>query len=275
MKPSISFLRATWLAVVIILITFAWGCSDSTSSYNEDEIDASVTTRSGKAQGLMLQQEALFTILDEQQLSSEQERQLSGIRERSTTAEVNIARLAKVPESLLAKGKEVVVSVSLGKQFVAVGDTLTRRGPADISWAGPLQDGSGWTQLVLTNKGITGWLRKDSLLYKFEPLGGDLHALIHIDNSIKFSDQPANYPSGALIDTASVQSQDIMDKDRETFSSVMASASSTNSGSADIGLLVVYTPAAENAVNDIDGLIQTAIDETNQSYTNSVMSHVN
>lgn len=44
---------------------------------------------------------------------------------------------------------------------------------------------------------------------------------------------------------------------------------STKSGSADIGILVVYTPSAATATGDINGLIQTAIDETNQSYTNS------
>lgn len=67
-----------------------------------------------------MMQEALFTIIDQSQFSQEQERLLSVIQNRPTTAEVQIARLTNTPAAMLKKDKTIVLNVSPGKQFIAV-----------------------------------------------------------------------------------------------------------------------------------------------------------
>jgi len=200
MKMSL-ILRQTHLVGLLFLGLALYSCSDSTS-VSEKEIDGLYIAPSEAVQK-SIKQEALFTIVPEPKLTEDQEQHLSVIRNRPTTSEVHIARIASAPEIMLQKGNSVVLNISPGEQFIAIGEKETRRGPIDISWAGPLKDERGWAQLVLTDKGITGTLRKDSRLFKFEPIGRGIQVLTYIDSSIKFSDQPTGYPpSGALIDTA-------------------------------------------------------------------------
>lgn len=267
MKSSITSFNEVWLIGVLVMIFFAWGCSDTTS-FKEGEIDDSAVARSGseRVQGSKLSQEQLFTIVDSLQLSLEQERLLSVIRERPTTAEVQIARLANNPAALLKKDKSMVINVSPGKRFIVSEDTVTRRESNDVSWAGKLQDQVGRATLVLSPHGITGTLSTRSKHFRFAPLGKGLQALIRVDASKFPPEHPPNYSSEIRLDSAYTHKQGTVTQHGETS---FTTTSSVNSGSADAGVLVVYTQAAENAAGDIDDLIQTAIDETNHSYDNS------
>lgn len=265
MKLSILSSKRIWV-IGILLTAVVWGCSDSIS-YNESNTNESVTARSGSENaGIPLLQQSLFTIVDKEQLSSQQRNMLSTIWERPTTSEVHIATLASAPSAILEKGSSIVINTSPGRQFVAEADTVTYRGPSDLSWAGPMRNGVGWTQLVLSERGITGWLRQNSLLFKFESLGGGYQAIIRLDPSKAIPEHPAEYTSGALTDTTGRRTKSSIIPDGE---SSFVTKSETNSGSADIGVLVVYTQAAENAANNIEDLIDTGIDEANQSYSNS------
>lgn len=266
MKSVIS-LKHRWVLGLFFLALGTWSCSDPTSNAIDKETGGSLPTPSTAAQGAMLP-EALFTIVDQPQLSAEQARFLSVIRERPTTAEVHLARLANTPALLLQKGNALVLNVSPGRLFVAVGEWVTKRGPDDISWSGALQNQFGSAGLVLTKKGITGTIRTVSATYWFEPISGGLHALIRVDQS-KFPPQHSSeYPSGALIDTASTPTGDAVAPEQSTSTSQATTSSGPNSG-PDIDLLVVYTPSAASATWDINGLIQRAVDETNESYGNS------
>ena len=116
-------------------------------------------------------------------LSVEQQGRLLLIQARSTTADVRLARLATSADSLLQLGNEVVLTVSPGRSVVAVGEQVTRRGPNDVSWGGPIDGIFGWASLVLTNVGITGALHSGNAAYHFEPIGGGLQALTCVDAS--------------------------------------------------------------------------------------------
>jgi len=65
------------------------------------------------------------------------------------------------------------------------GETVTRRGPSDVSWSGLIQGEFGRVTLVLTTKGLTGTLQslRNYASYKVEPIGGGLQAIACIDSS--------------------------------------------------------------------------------------------
>src|SRR5258706_260297 len=73
-------------------------------------------------------------------LTPEQERLVASLRAQPTTAELYLARLSPSADSLLQLGNEVVLTVSPGRSVVAVGDQVTRRGPDDVSWSGPIDN---------------------------------------------------------------------------------------------------------------------------------------
>ena len=123
----------------------------------------------------------------------EQQQWVFKISELATTAEVHLARLSPAADSLLHPGNAVVLPVSPGRAAVAVGERVTRRGPSDVSWSGPIQgEKGGWVTLVLTDKGVTGTLQsvrtgEDGKLvfasYRFTPIGGGWQALVCVDPS--------------------------------------------------------------------------------------------
>jgi len=125
-------------------------------------------------------------------LSHQQEALVARIRNRPTAADIHLARFSNAADSLLQAGDTIVLTVAPDQSAIVVGESVSRRAPWDVSWAGPIQGESGWVTLVLTIEGITGTLqgvRKDSTghlahaSYKFEPLGGGLEALVCVDES--------------------------------------------------------------------------------------------
>jgi len=185
-------------------------------------------------------------------------------------------RLADTPAALLEQGKALTLNVSPGKSVVVVGKQVQQRSRSGISWAGPLQGENGWATLILTDKGITGTLRSGTpqsgfTFYRFEPIGDDLQAVVRVDASQFPSEHPPEYSTGALHkyseEDSSRTSHDSTDAKADQNNQVQKEQSS--SGGPYIDLLVVYTQAAANATSDINGLIQTTVTETNQSYQNS------
>ncbi|PSQ86867.1 MAG: hypothetical protein BRD42_03800 [Bacteroidetes bacterium QS_3_64_15] len=85
------------------------------------------------------------------------------------------------------------------------------------------------------------------------------------------SEHPPEYSTGALHkyseEDSSRTSHDSTDAKADQNNQVQKEQSS--SGGPYIDLLVVYTQAAANAASDINGLIQTTVTETNESYQNS------
>ena len=116
-------------------------------------------------------------------LTPEQERLVASLRAQPTTAGLHVARLSPSADSLLQLGNEVVLTVSPSRSVVAFGDQVTRRGPNDVSWSGPIDNIVGQATLVLTGVGVTGTLQSGNAVYSFAPLGGGLEALTCIDAS--------------------------------------------------------------------------------------------
>ena len=111
--------------------------------------------------------------------------------------------------------------------------------------------------LILRAEGITGTIRRGGKLFKIQPLNNGVHEIIEVNESNMPDDHPPEYDelqhdASALWSSSSAQ-QD------------MAAAD----GQVTIGVVVAYTRNAKNSVSDIQGLIELAIEETNQGYLNS------
>jgi hypothetical protein len=235
------------------------GCSDQTSTSIKNK-GKTFLSKSVKTRKQVIQQKSLYTIIDKNKLAVQGNKYLSVIQKQPTTAVVHIARLSDNPGQFLNRGKGISIPVSHSKKFIVNVTAIKKHAAGDISWKGSLKKRKGRAGFVLGPDGITGTLHEDSLLYKFEPIGNRLQAIIKENQSKIQPEHPSKFPSGALIDTATAS---MVSKN----SFKIKNNSEPNPRYIDV--LVVYTPSAANMVYDINNLIQLAIDETNSSYENS------
>jgi hypothetical protein len=240
-------------------------CSDFNSTNGNNGIKSA--TNSVKMSQKSMIQQSLFTLVHKKnlQFTTKQKSLLSKIQNRRTTATVQIGRLAENSSSLLKKGKSIVFPVAPNENFVAIGKKFTYLASHDIFWAGPLKNQNGWVQIVLTKKGVTGTIRTDSIIYSLEPIGNRLQTITRIDQSKIETDSSPEYPSGALIDTASARATDSTMQANKKFSL----KPNAESGGLIIDVLVLYTPRAKHNRDNINGLIEDAIEQTNTSYSRS------
>jgi hypothetical protein len=235
-----------------------------------------VPTEAVSAQSAVTNQatpEPLFTLVMVPVLTKDQDGLLSRIRARESSAEVYVVRLNSAPHPLLQIGKAVLFPLAPTAQVVALGERLVERSADDLSWAGAIPNNSGSIQLVLTTKGVTASIRTLTALYRIEPIGDGLHAVIRVGNLPP--EHPPGAPSGAIEaftgspSGTSVAASAVPARFQLGASDVRAAQSALSSQSIRIDVLVAYTPSAAAASGDINGLIQLAFDESNTSYSNS------
>lgn len=130
------------------------------------------------------------------------------------------------------------------------------RSKSDFSWFGKfLLESNSHAVFVRNFQDLSGSVRLGNELYSVKPLGGGLQALIRIDQSNYPEDHPPEYHE--------------IEKNPGTLENLREQKGSRADDGSVISVLVAYTPAAEAAVANINSLIQLAVDESNQSYTNS------
>lgn len=188
---------------------------------------------------------------------AEQVAQLKKIKRLPTTASITIARID------VAALESTGVRIMLGKQrSIDVDKTgIDTRSPKDFTWLGRVAAGQGDVVLIVHDGNVTGSVRDGLDLYKIEPLGQGLHAIVKIDAS-RFP--PEHPPAFEEVERAGRPAGDLVPP--------------TGPGEAQSGqllapqvidVLVAWTPAARTAVSDIHATIQLAVAESNQSYVNS------
>lgn len=251
-----------WLSVLSV---FLLACADNQSGPTEAVNAQSAVTEQ--------QPEPLFSLVMVPALTKDQDGILSRIKARGSSAEVHIVRLNSSPHSFLQVGKAVVFPLSPTLQVVAVGESLVERRADDLSWGGAIRTNSGSIQLVLTSKGVTASIHTLTELYRIEPIGGGLHAVIRVTNLPP--EHPPGAPSGAVQASTSFPSGTVMSASavptRSQFgaSDVKTAQPDFASQHIRIDVVVAYTASAAAASGDINGLIQLAFDESNTSYSNS------
>ncbi len=217
-------------------------------------------------------QENFLTLIPNRGLDKTQQSRFALIRERSTSTEVHLARIAAAPGRMLGKGNTVRLGVAPGVQVVATGERVQKRAENDLSWGGPVREGHGWVQMVLSGGDVTATVTVGQTQYSIEPIGNGLHAVSRIDQSKFPPEHTADNPTGVLDPAPPANFLDAL----------AAKGGNGNGGGGETGgetggiaalstqnVLVVYTASAASAAGNIASKIQLAVDETNQSYVNS------
>src|SRR5258708_4740401 len=202
---------------------------------------------------VMAQTPERVTAIPSNQLTDATPAQTSAInrlRQRKTTLDLS---LVTVNIDAL-RGNDMRVSVPSMPTL-----TLSKRkedvsSPTDFIWYGTLSDVPGQATLVVHDGNITGSIQDQNSLYRIEPIGNGVHALIKVDTGHFPPEHPPSF------------------QQRERRGDIRPPTSTRDAtGDATVGIdvMVPYTTAAKNAVADITATIQLAVAEANQSYVNS------
>jgi hypothetical protein len=145
---------------------------------------------------------------------------------------------------------------NLGRDFGLL-DTVKAKLGGEIA-----DDPNNSVLIVRNGDKLTGTIRAKGQLYQLRPLRSGGHAIVAIDES----KMPADHPEAEY---ARIFRQSLTGARMRSLRDTDAAEAVPTKANAVIRVLVAYTPSAATASGDITGLINLAVAETNQGYTNS------
>ncbi len=197
----------------------------------------------------------------------------------SASSEPQLGRLLSAPSTATVQEVRVDAAATaqsqlefelLGQQVQATRSRVEALADGGSVWYGQIRSPSDRLQkagaslqddpansviLVRSGNTLTGSIRKDGTLYRLRPLG-DRHVLVEVDESRMPADHPADYNQLPKISMPA--------NDR------VGIAQASSGSPATIRVLVVATNAAVAAYGgNMQSLVQLAVAESNQGYTNS------
>lgn len=204
---------------------------------------------------LLAQDTGLFEYPEPQaiRLTERQEEVRINAEAREYAVRTILVRINQVQQ--LKERSSIKLNLPNGKTINAQKGSLNIRNEGQFTWTAAHRDPGTSTHFVITEKGISGWIRSPEYYYMLEPLGDGLHILIDTD--------PTNFPG----ERAPLKSDD--DNNVEKSSRQKNKASMMSDPQIDI--LVVYTSAAANQSTDIEAVITGAEDISNLSFGNSIV----
>jgi hypothetical protein len=190
-------------------------------------------------------------------MNPEQKARLDQIKNRATTKSVTLVQV----NANALKGDSTRMALPDGKVLRFSRSKLETRQANRFTWFGALPGAPGKATMVVHNDKVTGSFRgDDGGLYRVEPVGNGVHALIKVDESRFPPEEPPNVKA----------------KPRPRADAGLRPLATPSTPTADspvgIDVLVAYTNAARTAVADIEATIELAVAEANQSYENSVIN---
>lgn len=196
----------------------------------------------------------LFTPVPQNRLSDatpDQLQRIDRIRQQPTTKSLDLVRI----DTAALQGDSASLNVPNQRALTFSKQSVETKGADNFIWQGKLSDVPGTATLVVHDGNVTGTVQDGTDLYRIEPVGGGVHAIVKVDQS-KF---PPEHPPS------------FENKEREQRGSLQLQGAPANlhDGPVGIDVLVAYTPSAKASVADIDATIQLAVAEANQSYVNS------
>jgi Metallo-peptidase family M12B Reprolysin-like/FG-GAP-like repeat len=200
---------------------------------------------------------------------------LDRIKEQPTTKSLTLMRI----DVNALKGKSTRMMLSSARTLNFDKSNVEFQAPNSYTWFGSVPGLPGQATLVVRNGNITGTVRDNGDLYRIEPIGNGVHAVIKVDQS-RFVDHP---PVSKNMNQRSRIGQPPMFSSFGTIPIKMNNrsgiakppmspfATKRSDGGIPVGIdvLVAYTPEARIAVGDMEAFIQLAVAETNKSYTDS------
>lgn len=192
-------------------------------------------------------------------MEADQKQMLEYILQRPTTKSARIVKAVDVQR--LPEVNFLGLNISRDQRFDTVRDSVESKSEETHVWYGTITEDRGKVIMVIHKDNITGTFRIGKEMYKVEPVGSGYHVIIQIDPTKFPPEHPPEYGMGAM----RVRPEDVPFRELVPVEPVGVVFPLYPM----IDLLVAYTPAAASAHGDIIGLIQTAVSETNQSYSNS------
>ena len=194
-------------------------------------------------------------------LTPKQAKILAHIKEQKTTQAITTVQINPLAFD------EPQVKLNISPLFSLQADTEefnTVRGVKQ--WFGKFSDSDDSASFVVNGQNVTGTIQNKDNMYSIKPLGGGVHVIVKNNTKGFPPDHPPSYKKlekqsdrKHTFDTAKTQSK----KNNQQLD-VPPLLSVEN-----ITVLVAYTTAVDDVVADVNGLIELAINETNQSYANS------
>jgi hypothetical protein len=181
----------------------------------------------------------------------EQNSRLQRLRSRATTQSVSLIQI-----NLNAlKGNQLRIAIPGAATFDLSKTGGDLRGDRDFTWSGAAAEQKANATVVVRDGEVTGSITDPAGLYRIEPVGNTVYALVKVDSAKMPPEEPPSFRQkeqerGAVIPP----NLDLRLGDNST---------------TQIDVLVAYTPAAKAAVSNIDSTIALAVAEANQSYVNS------
>lgn len=134
----------------------------------------------------------LFTPLPADQLkdmSPVQTQRIDQIKQRPTTASVTLVRV----DANAIKGDSTRMTLPGAKTLNFSKSNIEIRSANDFTWFGALSGVPGKATFVVHDGNITGTIRDDGNLYRVEPVGTGVHALIKVDESRFPPEEPPTF----------------------------------------------------------------------------------
>lgn len=174
------------------------------------------------------------------------------------------------------------IQLGLGDAGTAYLRSVTQNADGTVVWSGTLgrdfgplarmksafdgeiaDDPKNSVIIVRNGDKLTGTIRSNGELYSLRPLRSGGHALVRVDEAKMPADHPEAEYKRLFEQATNARLRSLRDTDAVEAAPGIAKAN------AIIRVLVAYTPSARSAVGDITGLINLAVAETNQGYSNS------
>lgn len=181
----------------------------------------------------------------------DQNSRLQRLRSRTTTQSVSLIQI-----NLNAlKGNQLRIAIP-GATTIDLSKTGgDLRGEQDFTWSGAAAEQKANATVVVRNGEVTGSITDPAGLYRIEPVGNAVYALVKVDTAKLPPEEPPSFrqkeqQKGALVP-------------------LKLDLNLADTTTTQVDVLVAYTPAAKAAVSNIDSTIALAVAEANQSYTNS------
>lgn len=166
--------------------------------------------------------------------------------------------------------------------FLAQRSRTERKSREEFTWFGHLMEREGWVVLVVKGGRVTGSLHTLYDSYALVPVGGELHAVLEIDQGSFPPDHEPAVPTipasesettpvttagdADLAEVADLECDNPLEHDAD---SSRRSTSFNKSCRPIVTVLVAFTSNAANLVWDIDGVIERAVDEANDTFVQS------
>ncbi|KAA0225772.1 hypothetical protein EDS67_21190 [candidate division KSB1 bacterium] len=209
------------------------------------------------ASNLSAQQNDFFSYLDERDvnLSQEGKQRLDSLKARTTSISVRLIQFQNLAG--LNSQQSLRIPLPNAATLTAMRTRILQPEASRLFWSGVLQDGKNPAFFSVVEGGVTGMIHLDQAIFAVEPLEAGYHVLIELDQS-KFG--PDDPPEANLQNQPHRNEETPLTKPNREESSM---------STANIDLLVAYTPAVASASGNIASLVAACEQSANETLSNS------